>query len=132
MRLFGLGYSSVPPCKILQFKYWLHPLRYDPIQRWNRSGFSQPTPTVKFQNLRRSTAFFQKVFVHCSMHLMKNFQKGGMGEVLKFVTPDGRRVANGQTSSGPKPARAWKYKPKPGPNPKTNLKPKSCPKKNEN
>ena len=38
------------------------------------------------------------------MHLMKNFQKGGMGEVLKFVTPDRRRVANGLTSSGPKPA----------------------------
>ena len=34
--------------------------------------------------------FLQKVFVHCSMHLMKNFQKrGGMTEVLKFVTPDG-------------------------------------------
>ena len=52
-----------------------------------------------------------------------------MGEVLKFVTPDGRRVANGPTSSGPQPARAWKYKPKPGLNPKTNMKPKSCPKK---
>ena len=47
------------------------------------------------------------------MHLMKNFQKGGMGDVLKFVTPDGRRVANGPTSSGPKPAQAWKYKPEP-------------------
>ena len=36
--------------------------------------------------------FLQKVFVHCSMYLMKNFQKGrgrGMGEVLKFVTLDG-------------------------------------------
>ena len=48
-----------------------------------------------------------------------------MGDVLKFVTPDGRRVANGPTSSGPKPAQAWKYKPEP----KTNLKPKSCRKK---
>ena len=38
------------------------------------------------------------------MHLMKNFQKGGMGEVLKFVTPDRRKVANRPTSSGPKPA----------------------------
>ena len=36
-----------------------------------------------------------------------------MGDVLKFVTPDGRRVANGPTSSGPKPAQAWKYKPEP-------------------
>ena len=27
-----------------------------------------------------------------------------MGEVLKFVTPDRRKVANGPTSSGPKPA----------------------------
>ena len=47
------------------------------------------------------------------MHLMKNFQKGGMAEVLKFVTTDGRRVTNGPTSSGPKPARAWKYKSEP-------------------
>ena len=47
------------------------------------------------------------------MHLMKNFQKGGMGDVLKFVTPDGRRVANKPTSSGLKPAQAWKYKPEP-------------------
>ena len=48
-----------------------------------------------------------------------------MGDVLKFVTPDGRRVANGPTSSG-------RNRPKPGnisPNPKTNLKPKSCRKK---
>ena len=36
-----------------------------------------------------------------------------MGDVLKFVTPDGRRVANGPISSRPKPARAWKYKPEP-------------------
>ena len=58
-------------------------------QKWNRSGFSRPDPTGKFQNLRRSTVFLQKVFVHCSMHLMNNFQKGGMDEVLKFLTPDG-------------------------------------------
>ena len=38
----------------------------------------------------RSTGFLQKVFVHCSMYLMKNFQNGGgMGEVQKFVTLDG-------------------------------------------
>ena len=38
----------------------------------------------------RSTGFLQKIFVHSSMHLMKNFQKGGrMGEVLKFMTPVG-------------------------------------------
>ena len=36
------------------------------------------------------TFFLQKVFLHYSMYLMKNFQKGGgMGEVLKFVTLDG-------------------------------------------
>ena len=34
--------------------------------------------------------FLQKVFVHCSMYVMKIFQKrGGMGEILKFVTLDG-------------------------------------------
>ena len=33
--------------------------------------------------------FFTEGFFHCSMQLMKNFQKeGGMGEVLNFVTPD--------------------------------------------
>ena len=39
------------------------------------------------------------------------------------------RVANGPTSWGPNPFRTRKYKPEPCPNPKTNLKPKSCPKK---
>ena len=37
-------------------------------------------PTGKFQNYRpligRSTGFLQKVFVHCSMFLMKIFSKG--------------------------------------------------------
>ena len=42
--------------------------------------------------------FLQKVFVHCSMHLMKNFRKGraklklikmAMGEMLNFVTLNG-------------------------------------------
>ena len=62
-------------------------------QRWNRSGFSRPDPTGKFQNhrrltdrstgrltgfcLARSTGFLQKVFLHYSMFLIKNFQKGG-------------------------------------------------------
>ena len=36
-----------------------------------------------------------------------------MGDVLKFATLGGRRVANRPTSSGPKPAQAWKYKPEP-------------------
>ena len=76
-------------------------------------GISQPAPTGKFQNLRRSTVFFTEGFVHCPMHLMNILHKGGMGDILKFVTPDGRRVANGPTSSGPKPAQAWKYKPEP-------------------
>ena len=63
-------------------------------QRWNRSGFSRPDPTGKFQNHRRSTGrstdFFTEGFFHCSMYLMKIFRKGeGMGEELKFVTSDG-------------------------------------------
>ena len=36
-------------------------------------------PTGKFQNHRRSTGFLQKVFVHGSMYLIKNFEKGGHG-----------------------------------------------------
>ena len=79
--------------------------------------FLNPPWPVNFKIYAGRPVFLQKVFVHCSMHLMKNFQKGGMGKVLKFVTPDGRRVANVPTSSGPEPARARKHKPK------------SCPKK---
>ena len=101
----------------LRLEFWVYyfsSIRYiHPMQRWNRSGFSQPAPIGKFQNLRRSTGVFTEGFVHCPMHLMNNFQKGGMGDVLKFVTLDGRRVANGPTSSGPKLAQAWKYKPEP-------------------
>ena len=46
-------------------------------------------PTVKFQNLRRLTVtgrpvFLQKVFVHCSMYLMKNFQNGGAWRGVKI------------------------------------------------
>ena len=60
------------------------------VQKWNRSGFSRPDPTGKFQDHRRSTGFFTEGFVHCSMYLMKNFQKGGgMDEELKVVTLDG-------------------------------------------
>ena len=44
-------------------------------QRWNRSGFSRPNPTGKFQNHCRLTGSLQKVFVHCSMYHIKNFQK---------------------------------------------------------
>ena len=61
----------------------------------NGTGEDFLDPTGKFQNLLRLTdradrpVILWKVFVHCSMHLMKNFQKeGAMGEVLKFVTPD--------------------------------------------
>ena len=36
-----------------------------------------------------------------------------MGDVLKFVTADGRRVANGPTSSGPKPAKPGNISPNP-------------------
>ena len=55
-----------------------------------RDGTSQDflDPTGKFQNLcrltGRSSVFLQKVFVHCSMHLMKNFQKGGDGWGVKI------------------------------------------------
>ena len=69
--------------------------------------FLNPPRPVNFKILRRDRPVFNsRFFVRCSMHLMKNFQKGGMGEVLKFVTPHGQRVANEPTSSGPKPARA--------------------------
>ena len=34
-----------------------------------------------------------------------------MGEVLKFVTPEGGRVVNGPTSSGPNPAQIRKSEP---------------------
>ena len=42
--------------------------------------------------------FLRKVFLHYSMYLMKNFQKGGgMDDVLKFVTLDGGlRKKNGE------------------------------------
>ena len=49
-------------------------------------------PTGKSQNLRRltsqSTVVFLQGFAHCSVHLMKNIQKGrgGMGKVLKLVS----------------------------------------------
>ena len=60
-------------------------------QRWNRSGFSRPDPTGKFQNHRRLTGFFIEGF--CSLFNVSNkkFSKGGkgMGEVVKFVTLDG-------------------------------------------
>ena len=72
---------------------------YCTVQRRNRSGFSRPDPTGKFQNHRRLTGrstgfwparstgfFYRRFFFHCSMYLMKNFQKGGMGEMLKFAT----------------------------------------------
>ena len=43
--------------------------RLTPYQRWNRSGFSRPDPTGKFQSHRRltgrSTGFFIKGF--CSL-----------------------------------------------------------------
>ena len=44
-----------------------------------------------------------------------------------LIRPCWDRVVNRPTRSGQNPARTRKYKPEPGP--KTNLKPKSCPKK---
>ena len=65
---------------LLETKEELEKLAY----KWNsRDGTGQDylDPTGKFQNHRRltgrSTGFLQKVFVHCSMYLIKNFQKGG-------------------------------------------------------
>ena len=60
-----------------------------PYQRWNRSGFSRPDPTGKFQNHRRLTGrptgrltgpvdlFFKESF--CSLFNVsdENFSKGG-------------------------------------------------------
>ena len=52
--------------------------------------FLDPTRPVNFKLIAGRPVFSQKVFLHYSMYLMKNFQKGGsMGEVLKFVTLDG-------------------------------------------
>ena len=58
------------------------------VLRRDGTGQNFLDPSGKFQNLRRLTVFLEKVFAHCSMHPIKNFQKGGsMGDVLKFVTP---------------------------------------------
>ena len=61
---------------------------------WYRDGTGQNflDPTGKFQNLRRltsfwparSTVFLRKVFVHCSMHLMKKIFKKGGGTWVKW------------------------------------------------
>ena len=53
-------------------------LTHRTAQRWNRSGFSRPDPTGKFQNLRRSTGFFTGF---CSLFNASNekFSKGGYG-----------------------------------------------------
>ena len=73
-------------------------LAYNVDQRWNRSGFSRPDPTGKFQNLRRSTGFWPAwstgFFTQCFCLLFnvsneKIWKGGDMGEVLKFVTLDG-------------------------------------------
>ena len=67
-------------------------------QRWNRSGFSRPDPTGKFQNHCRltgrstgfwpaqSTGFFTENFCSLFNVSYQKFSKGCMGEVLKFVT----------------------------------------------
>ena len=58
--------------------------------RWNRSGFSRPDPTGKFQNLRRSTVFFPESFCALFNAANEKFSKGeATGEELKFVTTDG-------------------------------------------
>ena len=70
-----------------------------------QSGFSRPDPTGKFQNhrrltgrssgrstgfeLARSTGFSTEKFCLLFNVSNKKFSKGGMGEVLKFVTLDG-------------------------------------------
>ena len=67
--------------------------------------FLNPPRPVNFK-IYAGGRFFIEGF--CSLFNASNekFSEGGMGEVLKFVTPDGRRVANEPTSSGLKPARA--------------------------
>ena len=61
--------------------FWTRPVNFKIIAGWPASRLVSNRPG--------RPVFLQKVFVHCSMYLMKNFQKGGMGEVLKFVTLDG-------------------------------------------
>ena len=69
--------------------------------RWlvhTRDGTGQDflDPTGKFQNHRRLTGFLPKVFLHYSMYLMKNFQKGGHGWGIKNLILDGglRKTSN--------------------------------------
>ena len=77
----------------------------------DRTGqdFLDRTRPVNFKIYTGRPVFLQKVFVQCSTHLMKIFQKeGGMGKVLKCVTPAGGRVVDGPTNSGPNLARIRK------------------------
>ena len=68
------------------YNYFVSLVEDDSILQ-TRDGTGQDffDPTGKFQNHRRLTGFFTESF----MYLMKNFQKGGMGKELKFVTLDG-------------------------------------------
>ena len=75
------------------------------VTAWVRDGtgqdFLDPTRPVNFKiyagwpagqpvSLRAGRpVFLRKVFVHGSMHVIKNFQKGGIGEVLKFAIRTG-------------------------------------------
>ena len=107
--------------------YYFSSIRYiHPMQRWNRSGFSQPAPTGKFQNLRRSTVFFYRRFCSLSNAFNEHFSEGGAWVMYWNLWL--RTDAELQTG---RLVRA-RNRPKPGnisPNPKTNLKPKSCRKK---
>ena len=52
--LAGTPRTTQPSCPILKNE---NIIGRDLPQRWNRSGFSRPDPTGKFQNLRRLTGF---------------------------------------------------------------------------
>ena len=63
---------------------------FDPTRLVNLKIYAGRPAGVLVSDRPGRAVFLQKVFFHCSMHLMKSFRKArGIGEVLKFVTPDG-------------------------------------------
>ena len=82
-------------CAVLyMFESEMEPVRIfstRPVNFKIYAGWPPARPAGRPVSDRPGRSFFlQKVFVHSSLHLMKNFQnRGTMSEVLKFVTPDG-------------------------------------------
>ena len=83
-------------------RYWLlhlsigdapsRAVAYNIAKTQSRDGTGQDflDQTGKFQNLRRSTVFFTEGFCSLFNASNKKFSNGGgLGEMLKFVTPDG-------------------------------------------